>query len=89
MGQCKVITIKKNLLKYHYNTYNQLASSDMVRKVIAEELEIWGNVTGDSLFDEIDYGIMQFFIKQNEYKPEFDFNSDGKLDSLDSRMLND
>ena len=84
---------KYNLISFYLiaedKANNQSASSDTVRKVIAKELEIWGNVTGDSLFDEIDYGIMQFFIKQNEYKPEFDFNSDGKLDSLDSRMLND
>lgn len=67
---------------------NTSAESDTVQKVIAKELGIWGNVTGDSLFDEVDYGVMQFFIKQKEYKPEFDFNSDGKLDSLDSRMVN-
>lgn len=65
---------------------NLSGPSDSVKAVFKKSPGIWGDVTGQTGFDSKDLAVMEYYSKK-EYNPAFDFNSDGKIDSLDFKMV--
>lgn len=61
-------------------------TADSVKAVFARTPGTWGDVTGGKGFDSKDLSIMEYDSKKG-YNPAFDFNADGRLDSLDFKLI--
>jgi len=67
---------------------NQSAETDTVGAVFAKNDGIWGDLTGTyNKFDASDLAVMEYFINTGQYNPAFDFCPDGKIDSLDFKIV--
>jgi hypothetical protein len=62
---------------------NLSGPSDSIKAVFAKNPGIWGDVIGPVGFNEKDLAVMEYL----DYNPAFDFNSDGRLDSLDFKIV--
>jgi hypothetical protein len=61
-------------------------TADSIKAVFAKAPGIWGDVTGGPGFDSKDLAVMEYYSLK-EYNPAFDFYQDGKIDSLDFKIV--
>ena len=67
---------------------NMSMETDTVSAIFAKNAGMWGDLTGTfNKFDASDFSVMEYFINIGQYNPAFDFCPDGKIDSLDFKIV--
>lgn len=66
---------------------NKSEPTSAISVIFASEPGIQGDTDNNGKFDELDYNRMEALIWLGEYRPWWDYNADGKVDSLDLKEV--